>query len=200
MSILLVFLILVFILFLPIPIKLNIHFSKNYFYIKFYNILLFSPEGGIINKFIEKLSLKNSSKDSSKANIKKEKLKRKTHNPLTKKLKNKKFSVIKLYRNLNTNKFKPILKVKGDIDFELEDAAITAITYGIACNISPLLYFAFSIIFKVKDLSLQIKPHFTGKNLFNLTTTSIFSFNIAQIIYILVLTIKSFENKKEVDP
>lgn len=200
MAILLVFLVLLFILLVPIPIKLTIHISKNYFYIKFYKILLFSPEEGVINKFIKKLSIKNSSKHPNGPNSKKENHKNQTHNPYSKKLKNKKISIIKLYRNLTTNKFKPKFKLRGDVNFELEDAAITAITYGISSNLIPLLYFSFSKIFKVKDFSLQINPHFTGNNLLNFTITSIISFNIAQIIYILVLIIKSFENKKEVTP
>lgn len=200
MAIFLVFLLLAFILLFPISIKLTIHNSKNYFYIKFYNILLFSTEEGAINELIKRLSIKNSSKDSTEQNSKEEKSKKQRPHPLSKKLKTKKLSIIKLYRNLNTNKFKPKFKLKGDIDFELEDAAITAITYGLASNLIPLLYFSFSKLFNVKDLSLQINPHFTGKNLFNFTITSIFSLNIAQIIYILLLTIKSFENKKEVDP
>lgn len=200
MAIFLVFLLLAFILLVPISIKLTIHNSKNSFYIKFYNILLFSTEEGAINELIKKLSIKNSSKDSNEQNSKKGKSKKQRPNPLMKKLKTKNLSIIKLYRNLNTNKFKPKFKLKGDVDFELEDAAVTAITYGLASNLIPFLYFSFSKFFNVKDLSLQINPHFTGKNLFNFTITSIFSLNIAQIIYILVLTIKSFENKKEVDP
>ncbi|SDO86460.1 DUF2953 domain-containing protein [Clostridium gasigenes] len=200
MSILLVFLVLLSILLVPIPIKLTIHFSKNCFYIKFYKILLFSSEEDKINILIKKLSIKISSKYSKKANKKKEKYQKQRHNPLSKKLKNKKLSIFKLYKNLTTNTFKPKFKLRGDVNFELEDEAITAITYGVASNLIPLLYFSFSKIFKVKDLSLQINPHFTGKNLLNFTITSIISFNIAKIIYILILTIKSFKNKKEVDP
>lgn len=200
MAILLVFLVLLFLLLVPIPIKLTIHLSKDYFYIKFYNILLFSKEKGMLNKLIKKLSTKNSSKESNKKHNKKEKQESKRHNPLTQNLNNKKFSFITLYKNLNSNKFKPNFKLQGTVNFELEDAAVTAITYGVVSNFIPLIYFGFSKIFKVKNLSLQINPHFTGKNLLNFTITSIISFNIAQIIYILLLTIKSFENKKEVGP
>lgn len=200
MDILLLFLCLFLILLFTLPIKLTFHISKNYFYIKFYNILLFSPEKGLINKLFKKLSIKNSSKDIKTPNFKKEKHKAKRYNPLSKKLKNKKLSIIKLYNNFTTNKFKPKLKFLGNIDFELEDAAITAIIYGASSNLIPLLYCVFSKFFKVKNFSLKINPHFTGNNLLNFTITSIISLNIAQIIYILVLTIKSLENKKEVGP
>lgn len=200
MGILLVFLFLLFIILITLPIKLTLHISKNYFYIKFYNILLFSPEKGVINKLLKKLSNKNSSKDIKTPNSQKMNSKSKRHNPFLKKIKEKKLSIIKLYRNLTNNKFKPRLIFISDIDFELEDAAITAISYGIASNLIPLLYCNFSKLFKVKNFALKINPHFTGKNLLNFTITSIISFNIVQIIYILVLIIKSFENKKEVGP
>lgn len=200
MSILLVFLILLFIVFVPIPIKLTIHVSEGDFYIKLYNILLLSPEEGIINKLIKKLSINNSSNHKKESINHKRKYKKHTHNPSYRKVKSRFFSPIKLYRKLTTNKFKPKFKLKGAINFELEDAAITAITYGLASNIHPLLYFGISKFFNVKLFSLKIIPHFTGKNLFNFTINSIISFNIAQIIYILILTITSFENKKEVGP
>lgn len=200
MVILLVFICLLFIILITMPIKLTLYISKNYFYIKVYNILLFSPEEGLINKLFKKLSIKKSSKDAKSQDSKKRKYNTKSYNPLSKNLKNKKLSIRKLYNNLTSNKFKPKLKFIGSIDFELEDAAITAITYGVASNLIPLLYCNFSKIFKVKKFSLDINPNFTGKNLLNFTITSIISFNIVQIIYILFLTINSFENKKEVAP
>lgn len=200
MVILLVFICLLFIILITMPIKLTLYISKNYFYIKVYNILLFSPEEGLINKLFKKLSIKKSSKDAKSQDSKKRKYNTKSYNPLSKNLKNKKLSIRKLYTNLTSNKFKPKLKFIGSIDFELEDAAITAITYGVASNLIPLLYCNFSKIFKVKKFSLDINPNFTGKNLLNFTITSIISFNIVQIIYILFLTINSFENKKEVAP
>lgn len=200
MVILLVFLLLLFILLVPIRVKLTLHFSKGYYYIKFYNILLFSPNKGVINKLLKKLSIKNSAKVSNEQNSKKFRFIPKRYAPSHKEVNLKNLSIIKLYKNLSTNKFKPKFRLKGDVNFELEDAAITAIAYGIASNSIPLLYFSFSRILKVKNFSLQINPHFTGKNLFNITITSIISFNIAQIIYILLLTTKSFENKREVNP
>lgn len=200
MVILLVFICLLFITLITMPIKLTLYISKNYFYIKVYNILLFSPEEGLINKLFKKLSIKKSFKDVKSHDSKKRKYNTKSYNPLSKRLKNKKLSIRKLYTNLTSNKFKPKLKFIGSIDFELEDAAITAITYGVASNLIPLLYCNFSKLFNVKNFSLDINPHFTGKNLLNFTITSIISFNIVQIIYILFLTINSFENKKEVGP
>lgn len=200
MSILLVFLIFICVLLLPIPFKLTIHFSKNCFYVKFYNILLFSPEKGVLNKLKKKIFIEKSSKPSNKSTSKNNNNKKKTSNPLNKRVKKKTISFIKLYKNIVTNKFKPSFKFEGDVNFALEDAALTAITYGASSNIIPLLYFILSKPFKVKKFSLQINPHFTGNNLLNFTISSIISLSIAQIIYILVLTIKSLENKEEVDP
>ena len=47
-------LILIFILFLPIPIKIKIYYCNESYFIKFYNITLFSDKGGIINKLLIK--------------------------------------------------------------------------------------------------------------------------------------------------
>lgn len=193
-----IILLIMFILF--VPIKLKFYTSQSSFNIKFYNIVIFSPEKGLLNNYIKTHFRNFFSPKSNSQNIKQSNLKSKTSSPLHKILNNKKLSISKLYKSLNTNKFKPSLKFIGDIDFELDDAAITAITYGLASNLNPILYFLFSRVFTVKTLKLNIKPHFTGKNIFNFSINSIISLNIAQIIYILVLTIKCFEIKKEVAP
>ena len=201
MTVLLVFIVLLFLILVPIPIKLMLYTSENCIYIKFYNILLFSSEKeAIISELIKKLFIKISSKSSNKATKKKNNNNPLTLNPFTKLFKNKKISIVTLYKNLTLNKLKPKFILRGNINFELEDAAITAITYGLASNLVPILNFALSKFFRVKDLSIHICPHFKGENILNLKLTSIISLNIAQIISISILIIKSFKIKKEVDP
>ena len=45
---------LIFILFIPIPLKFNLHYSKDRYYIKFYNINIISNDDGILKKFLNK--------------------------------------------------------------------------------------------------------------------------------------------------
>ncbi|MBS6185143.1 MAG: DUF2953 domain-containing protein, partial [Clostridium celatum] len=45
---------LILILFIPIPLKLKLHYSKDRYYIKFYNINIISNDDGMIKKFLEK--------------------------------------------------------------------------------------------------------------------------------------------------
>ena len=96
---------------------------------------------------------------------------------------------------MKLNKFKPKIKLNGDINYGIEDAALCALLYGLLCNISSFIYILLKIIFKIKTLDLNINPKF---NTFTLSfgITSIFYFNIANIIYILYLIFKSMEIKE----
>ena len=41
---------LILILFIPIPLKFNLHYSKDRYYVKFYNINIISNDGGNLKK------------------------------------------------------------------------------------------------------------------------------------------------------
>lgn len=175
-------LIIIFILlFLPLPIKINLEYLNNNLIVKLYKYPLFSSKNGIENKHLKKL-IKNENK--IKDDIEKSKRKYK-----------KKISYRKLYRNISTNKLKPKIIINASLVYGIDDAAFTAILYGLLCNIPNLLYLILSIIFKVKKLSLNIEPKF-NKTLLTFGITSIFYFNIANIIYILFLLFKSKEIKE----
>ena len=96
---------------------------------------------------------------------------------------------------LTANKLKPKIIINASLVYGIDDAAFTAILYGLLCNIPNLLYLILNIIFKVKKLSLDIEPKF-NKTLLTFGITSIFYFNIANIIYILFLLFKSKEIKE----
>ena len=46
--------VLILILFIPIPLKFKLHYSKDRYYVKFYNINIISNDGGILKKILDK--------------------------------------------------------------------------------------------------------------------------------------------------
>lgn len=190
MLFLIIFIVLILILFIPIPLKFKIHYSKDRYYIKFYNINLISNDGGILNKLLNK-----------KEKTTKKKKKRKTKSEDPKKYTNidpkkRKFDIdykllIKnIYFELSRNKFKPSIKFNSDTIYSLGDASRTAIFLGVFYNINPILLYIFSIIFKVKVLDNDFKPIFKDQILFEITISSIITFNLAKIIYMGIIIYK----------
>ena len=45
---------LILILFIPIPLKFRVYYSKDRYYVKFYNINIISNDDGILKKFLDK--------------------------------------------------------------------------------------------------------------------------------------------------
>ena len=75
MLFLIIFIVLILILFIPIPLKFKAHYSKDRYYIKFYNINLISNDGGILNKFLnrkEKTTKKKNKEKTKSKDIKKD--------------------------------------------------------------------------------------------------------------------------------
>ena len=190
MLFLIIFIVLILILFIPIPLKFKIHYSKDRYYIKFYNINLLSNDGGILNKLLNK-----------KEKTTKKKKKRKTKSEDPKKYTNidpkkRKFDIdykllIKnIYFELSRNKFKPSIKFNSDTIYSLGDASRTTIFLGVFYNINPILLYIFSTIFKVKVLDNDFKPIFKDQILFEITISSIITFNLAKIIYMGIIIYK----------
>lgn len=177
-----IILIILLLLFLPLPIKIKVEYINNNLTLKLYKHTIFSSKKGVENKYLRRA-------------IKKDKDNLKNNKNATTSKPQKNLSIKKLYKNITYNKFKPKIKISGSLTYGLEDAALCAILYGLICNFPNLLYFLLSSIFKVKNLSLDINPKF---NTFILSfgITSIFYFNIANIIYMLYLVIKSREIKE----
>ena len=69
MIVLLLVFLLLFLLFMPIPLKLYIKYLDDFYEIKFYKINLLSSDGGIIKKFIKDDTVK---KYDTSHNIKEE--------------------------------------------------------------------------------------------------------------------------------
>lgn len=186
---------LLLLLFMPISLKFNIYFSKDRYYIKLYNINLLSNDDGVIRSFIDKKNIKDKFEDYKKNNSKSENKdineKKEDEEEIDKKI-----LFEKIYKTLKKNKFKPSFKFDSDIVYSLGDASTTAIAFGLFYNINPILFNLFSILFKVKLFKNDFKPVFKDKLLFELTISSIITFNLVQIIYIFFITYKSTQKNR----
>jgi hypothetical protein len=166
------------IIFIPLPIKIDIFASTNNYYLKLYgfNILKKEKKEDINTKIPEINKTKKTS--------------------ILKRLSTKNF--IYLLKLLNKSKFKPTLRIKGYFSYSLGDAAKTAVFYGILHTFFPLLLFALNIIFKIKKFHLPIKPVYEDKFIAEFQITSIITLSFAQIIYISILLVKTIKFIKEV--
>lgn len=174
----------ILILFIPIPLKFNLHYSKDRYYIKFYNINIISNDDYILKKFLEE----------KEENIKDSKLE--DYMNIDSNEKNLKPLIKTLYISLSRNKFKPSIKFSSDIIYSLGDASKTAICLGLFYNINPILFYIFSILFKVKLLKNNFNPLFKDEILFEFTISSIITVNLAQIIYIFFIIYKSIHKNR----
>ena len=195
MFIFIIIVVLLLILFMPISLKFNIFFSKDKYYIKLYNIDLLSNDDGIIKKFIDKNNIKDKFEDYKKNNSKSEN-KDINEKKEDKEEIDKKILFEKIYKTLKKNKFKPSFKFDSNIVYSLGDASTTAISFGLFYNINPILINLFSILFKVKLFKNDFKPIFKDEILFELTISSIITFNLVQIIYMFFIIYKSTQKNR----
>lgn len=183
--------VLILILFIPIPLKFKLHYSKDRYYIKFYNINIISDDDGILNKFLAKKDETLNELKTKGSNIKND-----IYFDSKKKNLNLKQLIKTLYISLKRNKFKPSIKFSSDTSYSLGDAGRTAMFLGLFYNINPILIYIFSILFKVKLLKNNFNPIFKDKILFEFTISSIITFNLAQIIYIFFIIYKSIRKNR----
>lgn len=180
-SLILLFCILLIII--PIPLKIEILYKDSILKVKIFKYEIFSSDIGITNKYLYRFINKKNNNSNNDIQIKNSK---------------KKISFKKLYKNLSYKKFRPYLKLNGFLNFGIDDAAFCAIIYGFLCNIPFILKFILSKFFSLKNFNFEITPKF-NINTISFGITSIFYFNIANIIYIFYLIYISLENK-EVNP
>lgn len=176
-------LIFIFLLFLPIPIKLDILYKEFIINLNIYNKSIITFDLRTLSTYINK---KKESKE----------IKKKIHF-FQKYFRNKKISLKDLYINLNSNRFKPFINMKNNIDFGISDAATCAIIYGLLWNLSSIIRIPLNLIFNIKNISLAINPKF-NTNYLLFSINSIFYISFANIIYIIFLLFKSFKNKEEI--
>ena len=183
MIVLLLVFFLLFLLFMPIPLKLYIKYLDDFYEIKFYKINLLSSDGGIIKKFIKDDTVK---KYDTSHNIKEE-----VEEKAQEKIRGTKLSIKLLFKNLSNNSYKPYLNISSNIDFSVNDAAGTAILYGLLNSLNPIIFKILSTFFKIKNFDNKFNPIFKDKYIINISIMCILTINIAKIIYMLFLIKKS---------
>lgn len=174
MKLFFLFLVILLVIFIPIPIVFNIYYSGINYYIKLYGITIISQK-----KLQKKKNLSHKSKAKSK---------NKTINFNYLEYKD---IILKLY----LSKFKPILKIGLFIDYSLNDAAKTAIFYGVLSQTPPIIYLILSILFKLNKFNFKVNPIFEDKFSLKIKTSSIIFLSIGNIIYI-ILILSKFVRKR----
>ncbi len=166
--------IIIILLFMPIPIKVIIYYSPADYYIKIYKLTIMS---------------KKKPPKRDKPVVKKE---RKFFLNAYKNIDYK--SLLSNMYNLNI-RFKPLLKLNFSFYYSLNDAAKTAIFYGILCQIPPLIYIFLKFIFKINKFNLSINPIFEDKFLLKIEASSIIFLSFANIIYMTIIIFKKVLNQ-----
>lgn len=163
-------------MFFPIPLKFYIYYYNNNYYIKLYDFILF--DNAVLKK-------------------KKEKTDQKKNNPPMKSKKKSKLSEIITYSNIMeiinkfiNLKFKPILNFNSKLEYSLNDAAKTALSYGILSTLPSLIYFFIKILFKPKKYNFDILPKFDNAILLKFEIKSIIFISFANIIYMMFVLLK----------
>ena len=176
------------ILFFPIPLKFIICYSEENYYVKLFNINIIKKKTS--DKKNEQV--KNSTNNTSNKDTPPKKHSKKIQSDFLKPK-----TIIK---GINNSRFKPFLWLKGNFDYSINDAALTAISYGLLSAIFPLLIRGFNIFFKIKKFSLPIKPLFKDKLIVKIEIKCIICFSIVQIIYIIFSIVKEMIKEMEANP
>lgn len=163
-------------MFFPIPLKFYIYYYNNNYYIKLYDFILF--DNAVLKK-------------------KKDKTDQKKNNPPIKSKIKSKLSEIITYSNIMeiinkfiNLKFKPILNFNSKLEYSLNDAAKTALSYGILSTLPSLIYFFIKILFKPKKYNFDILPKFDNAILLKFEIKSIIFISFANIIYMMFVLLK----------
>ncbi|WP_160691515.1 DUF2953 domain-containing protein [Clostridium sp. C2-6-12] len=178
MKLFFIFLVILLIIFIPIPIKFNIYYSGVNYYIKLYGVTIISQK---------KVKKKKNLLSKTKPKIKKKII---NFSKLFNKVNFKSLEYKPLISKLYHSKFKPILKVNLFVDYSLNDAAKTAIFYGVLCQTPPIIYIILSILFKINKYNFKVNPIFEDKFFLKIETSSIFFLSLANIIYIIIILFK----------
>lgn len=171
----------IFLLFIPIPLKIYILYKNNKLIIRFYKFSLY-PSKDLKNMPTTVAKVKEKSKltvDFKKAFDK--------------------HTIKQIFHRFCKSKLKPSLKLDFNLDYGFEDAALTGLSYGLLNSFFVPLQNILSSLFKIKKLQLNAMPDFNGSNL-NLEIKSIIYINIVQIINICftigLILFKSYRNNK----
>jgi len=181
-----VFVLTLAIILFPIPLKITLKYSNKVLEIYVYNKKLKI-------KALSKLGLDNVSNPNTKTN-KKTKKKKNILKSFT-------FNDLKLinYKVMHL-KFKPTLHLNTNLEYGFDDAAFTAILFGIIHNIYSFLYLLLQNFVKVKKIGIKVIPHFEEHD-FNFEISSIIYSSLVKNVYmafiliICLINIKKIHNK-----
>lgn len=180
MKLFIIMLVILLIFFIPIPIKLSIFYSPEDYYVKLYRFTIISKR-----KVKNKKRYSNKNEPAFKKN-------RKSIFIFNKEISAK--SILSDFTKLYV-KFKPFLRIKFSLEYSLNDAARTAIFYGVLYQAPPIIYILLKIPFNIKKFNYTITPIFEDKFLLKIETSSIIFLSFANIIYIIIILFKILINK-----
>lgn len=90
----------------------------------------------------------------------------------------------KILYKISNRKHKLSARIKFDLNYGFEDAAATAISYGLFHGANSILYNQFSFLLNIKEYHYNIIRHYNDP-MFNFSLNCIISFNLAKIIYMI---------------
>jgi hypothetical protein len=112
-----------------------------------------------------------------------------------------KYSKLKYYKEIISNigrlRFKPNLKLRLKSHYGLNDAAVTGISYGIISGALAACYEVLNKFFNIKEYDLSVRPEY-NKLTFDCDIKCIIFINLAKIIYMVIIFLKSIKKSKEV--
>lgn len=142
--------------------------------------IYFSPENYYIKLFNFKININKSPKKTKKKKTTKIKI-----------------PYLKLIYSIDNLKFKPIILIKGSLDYSLKDPAIDAIMYGCIYSFIPFIDRIFKILFHIIKKDISIKPLYRDNLIINLKLQCIIFVSLGQIIYMICILFNTFINYEE---
>lgn len=172
------FLIIIFIIFillvLPIPLKFTLEYYKNSVHFYFYN---------------KKITFKKRVTKKVSHNIK--------STDYIGKLKYYFDTLENLHHKLKYNKFAPRLNISANVNYGFEDAAETAVFFGVFHNIGGSIYHILNNYFIIKQYDFNVTPDYNEIK-YEVKIKSIIWISIVNTIYIVILILYTFRKGKEI--
>lgn len=95
-----------------------------------------------------------------------------------------------LLKKLDNNSYKPKLYLNSNIDFQVEDAAYTAMIYGISNALIPFVERFINVFFSISSFKIHVNPLFNNENSVSFNIKSIIKVNLAKLIYMAIIIYK----------
>lgn len=95
-----------------------------------------------------------------------------------------------LLKKLDNNSYKPKLYLNSNIDFQVEDAAYTAMIYGISNALIPFIERFINVFFSISSFKIHVNPLFNNENSVSFNIKSIIKVNLAKLIYMAIIIYK----------